>query len=106
MTRGAPDAIKARYEKAVKSPSLNYAWESWKDMPALIAEVERLERERDAAVKDFTEHGRVDYEYQQLCRFCIGEEDCCHIEHARKRGWRLPQSCEDFTWHGAREAEC
>jgi len=67
--------------------------------------IARLTRERDAAIADFAAHGRMDYEYQRLCRFCIGQDDCCHIELAKEKGWRLPVSCEDFTWRGVEEAD-
>jgi hypothetical protein len=101
MTKDQLDAIRVRVEKAKSehwykvNHGLKFGFEAVEIIPALLNEVERLTRERDAAVKDLSS--------AWLC-------GSCKTYAQTKKPWAycnkhlyVGDTCMNFEWRGARE---
>ena len=126
MTQEELDAIEAREKAASPGPwwistenkiiipmgganeksseNAQFVFHARRDVPALLAEVKRLNaekehltRECDAAVADLQEAATA-ISYQSICKLC-SRSDCCV---AYERGHR-PLHCKGWQWRGVRE---
>ena len=92
MTREDLDAIRERSKKAVLHSSLVNVWESWPDVPVLIAEVDRLTRERDVAIADLRDC--------KNCRHCKK----FRTDHLCPSVVPNPEARKCWEWRGVQEA--